>query len=213
MKSNDIGATFLYCSYKEQVEQTPVNLIASLLQQLVLHRSIIPDELEDLYNSHVDKKSRPSLKECSKLLQAEIGRFSKIFIIIDALDEYIERDGTRDTLLNELRHLPFNIGLLVTSRYVSTIEYGFNSDRNLEIRANDRDVERYLKSRIARSSQLARHIKADPGLESDIVATIVKNAQGMYVQYSSTVIGIHAYRYVQLGFFWPDYMWIPWQGN
>ena len=164
------------------MEQTPVNLIASLLKQLVQHRSIVSDELVGLYNSHVDKKSRPSLKECSKLLQAEIGRFSKIFIIIDALDEYIERDGTRDTLLNELRHLPFNIGLLVTSRYVSTIEYGFNSDRNLEIRANDRDVERYLKSKIARSSQLARHIKADPGLESDIVATIVKNAQGMYVQ-------------------------------
>jgi len=97
---------------------------------------------------------------------------------------------------------------------VSTIEYGFNSDRNLGIRANDGDVERYLKSRIAKRSQLARHIKADPELEGAIVVSIVKNAQGMYVQYSSTMIGIHiAYRYVQLGFFWLNYMWIPWRGN
>lgn len=180
----------MYCSYKEEKEQTPVNLIASLLQQLVQRRFVISDELNKLYKYHIDKKTGLSLNECSELLRTEIARFSKVFIIIDALDEYIEGDGTRDTLLKGLRNLHLDIKLLVTSRHIPTIEREFKNDKRLDIRASDKDVERYLEYRISSNQQLTSHVKKDPSLKDTIVATIVRNAQGMYVSYSDPSLRI-----------------------
>ena len=34
-EKNNVAIAYIYCSYKEQEDQTTVNLIASLLQQLV----------------------------------------------------------------------------------------------------------------------------------------------------------------------------------
>jgi Cdc6-like AAA superfamily ATPase len=179
-KSNDIGVAFLYCSYKEQTKQTPLNLIAHLLQQFLVRRSAVPDELRSLYNSHINKISRPSLKECSKMLHREVGRFSKTFIIIDALDEYTERDGAKDTFLNELRQLHPNVRLLVTSRNMCPSAWDFKIE-HLEIRASDDDVGRYVKYRISESSQLAGFVKKCPSLEDEMVTTIVEKAKGMFL--------------------------------
>lgn len=157
-----------------------------MLQQLVQRRSVISDELNKLYKYHIDKKTKPSLNDCSELLRTETAGFSKVFIIIDALDEYIEGDGTRDALFRVLRHLPLDIKLLVTSRHIPTIEREFENDMRLEIRASDKDVERYLEYRISDSRQLASHVKENPSLKDTIVTTIVRNVQGMYVRYFGT---------------------------
>src|SRR5436190_10435295 len=86
-EKNNVAIAYIYCSYKEQEDQTDVNLIASLLQQLVQSNPIIFDEIASLYDDNIKKQKRPTLSEWSKLLQLEIRSLSKVFIIIDALDE------------------------------------------------------------------------------------------------------------------------------
>jgi hypothetical protein len=124
------------------------------------------------------------------MLHREIGRFSKTFIIIDALDEYTEPDGAKDTLLNELRKLHPNVRLLVTSRNMCPSAWAFKIEL-LEIRASDEDVGRYVKHRISESSQLVGFVKMRPSLEDEMVTTIVEKAKGMYVHYYAKMIGIH----------------------
>jgi hypothetical protein len=180
----NVGVAYIYCDYKGQ-DQTALNLVASLLRQLVQRRSVIPEELMAVYEKHKSKHTHPSLAEYSSLLQLVLRGFSQVFIVIDALDEYTEDDGTRDSFLTEIRKLQPDIHLLVTSRWVPNIEHEFEESSRLEIRASDEDVKIYLEARVVKAARLQRLVKEDPKLHDEIIETIAKNSQGMYVYQKS----------------------------
>ena len=176
---NTVGLAYIYCNYKELREQTATNLVASLLQQLVQQQSNIPDGIVALYREHTDKRTRPALTEYSSSLQSILHDFSKVFIVIDALDECTENDGTRHKFLTEIKKLLPHIHLLITSRWVANIEREFEGSTRLEILASDEDVAIYVKSRIEKEARLKRHVKEDPIMQDTIINTIVKNSRGM----------------------------------
>ena len=149
------------------------------MQQLVQREFVISDDIISLYRHHSKKQTRPTLDELSKLLQLEVRRLSNVFIAIDALDECLESNHTRESFLAEIRKLQPTIHLLITSRHVSTIEREFEKAARVEIRASDEDVRRYLEGRIESEGRLVRLVKADPTLQATIVNTIVENAKGM----------------------------------
>jgi ankyrin repeat domain-containing protein 50 len=113
------------------------------------------------------------------VLQFEVRRPSKVFIVIDAIDECPESNGIRDSFLAEIRKLQPTIRLLITSRHIQTIEREFEKAARVEIRASDEDVRRYLERRIESEGRLVRLVKADPVLQTIIANTIVENAKGM----------------------------------
>ena len=173
------AVAYIYCNYKEQ-NQTAINLVASLLQQLIQKQPKISEKIIAIYKRHSCKQTRPSLTEYLKLLQSEVYRFLKVFIVVDALDECLEREGVRG-FIPEVRKLPPHVNLLVTSRHIPAIEHEFEKAARLEIYASDDDVRSYAETRIEEQPQLIRHIKVDPTLRSLILDTIVKKASGMYV--------------------------------
>jgi hypothetical protein len=172
------AVAYLYCNYKAQ-NQTTINFVASLLQQLIQRLPAIPSNIISIYKQHIHKQTRPSLAEYSRLLQSQVRQFSKVYIIIDALDEYPQGYGIND-LLPEIRKLP-NIHLLVTSRFVADIEHEFAEASCLKICAHDKDVKNYIETRISEEPLMVRHIKMDPTLRTAILDTITEKANGMYV--------------------------------
>ena len=176
-KGEDIAITYIYCSYKEQEDQTTVNLIANLLRQLVQKTPVIANEIVSLYNDHIKRNTAPTLAEWSKMLQSEARRVSKVFIIIDALDECSQ--GTRNTFLAEIQKLHPTIHLMVTSRHIGSIEPEFEKAVCVEICANEGDVRRYLEDRIEREPRLVRNVKGVPALQETVINAIVKSAKGM----------------------------------
>jgi ankyrin repeat domain-containing protein 50 len=179
----DVGMALIYCSYKEQTDQSLTNLIASLLQQLIQRHPVVPNKVRSLYDQHISKRTRPTFAECRELLRSELTGCSRAFIIVDALDECDETNGTRSGLIAELLGLPPIANLLVTSRHVLSIEDKLNQSPRLEIRASDMDVRIYLEDRIQKESRLKRHVQADPSLRNSIIDTIVKKVQGMSVSH------------------------------
>ena len=133
-----------------------------------------------MYRSHTFKQTHPTLAEHLKLLQLEIRRFSKVFIVVDALDECSENDGIRG-FFPEVRKLLLSIHLLVTSRHIANIEREFERAIRSGARASDEDIKNYLMRQIEGQPQLLRHIKVDPTLQNAILNTIVQKANGMYV--------------------------------
>jgi len=178
-EKENVAIAYIYCNYKEQEEQTTVNLIGSLLQQLVQMSSVVSEEIISLYESHIGKRTRPTLNEYSNLLQSEVHGFSKVFIVIDALDECRESNGTRMSFITEILKLQPSIHLFVTSRHIVTIESEFEKAVHVEIRASDKDVKGYLKGRIEREHRLVRHVRRDRDLQETIINTIVEKAKGM----------------------------------
>jgi hypothetical protein len=178
-EGENVAITYIYCSYKEQRDQTVLNLIASLLKQLVQRNAVISEKIISLYNSHIKKQTPLMLEECSNLLKSEARRFSKVFMVIDALDECSESSGTRMSFLTEIQKLQPSIHLLVTSRYIPPIDREFEKASHVEIRASDDDIRRYIESRIERERRLLRHVQADPGMRETIINTIVEKAKVM----------------------------------
>lgn len=117
---------------------------------------------------------------CSKILQTTIRRFTKVFVVVDALDECSGEDGVRKILSMLLNEIAPDINLLITSRHTAVIESMFESATRIEIRASDKDIRNYLSARITENSQLVRYIKIDPTLLGTILDTITSKADGMY---------------------------------
>ena len=174
-----MGIAFLYCNYKEQKTQTIRHLIASLLRQYCERNSAIPDEVEKLYHSHNRSGTRPSLSEFYQALLAVIRRFSKVFIVVDALDECNESNGTGNRLIREINQLWPRPYLLCTSRHLLSIERQFDSAPRQEIRASNTDVEKYIVGSIAQNARLKKHVLADPSLRDAITRSIFERVDGM----------------------------------
>lgn len=66
----EIGATtgvaYLYCNFRRQHEQKPEDLLASLLKQLVQQQASTPESVKSIYDSHKNKRTRPSLTNSQK---------------------------------------------------------------------------------------------------------------------------------------------------
>lgn len=177
----DVAITYLYCNYKEQTDQTSVNLVSSILKQLAENNPAICDQLDLLYEQHLPRKTRASFGEISKALESAITSFDRIFIVIDALDECLEETGARSGLLECLGAFPNTPSIMLTSRPHVHVEASFIDTKELKIVANDQDIETYLRARISYTPRLTRIVKSDRNLIEIIVRTIREKAEGMYV--------------------------------
>lgn len=177
----DAAVIYIYNSYKEHDEQSATNLVGSLLQQVVRKKSVISDGIMTMYQQHLDQRTRPSLSDLSSALRRESKDFTHVFILVDALDECAEANGVRGSLLEELRGqlVEPNTRLMITSRFITGLEYDPNKVIFLEIRASDDDVKEYLHCRISKERRLARHVERDEDFHDAIIKTIVNNAEGM----------------------------------
>ena len=177
-EGDDVAVIYLYCNYRRKLEQTALNLLGSLTQQLSRQRSGVSEELQTLYKRHVDKKSRPNLDEIQEILQFEVGRFSKVFVVLDALDECINSHDTRDVLTSSLRGLisKTQVNLLVTSRFIPETTNVFQACPQLEIRAEVEDVKSYVEGNLSR---LPKFVLRNIDLQNTIVDAIAKAVDGM----------------------------------
>ncbi|KFY75204.1 hypothetical protein V499_04810 [Pseudogymnoascus sp. VKM F-103] len=177
---SSVGIAYLYCNFRRQDEQKPVDLLASLLKRLLEGRPNLPISMKDLYEQHKSKQTRPSFGEISTELRSIIASFSTTFIVIDALDECQVSDGGLTKFLSEILRLQTNIGanLFVTSRFIPHIVEEFQGAPSLEIRASDGDVKRYLDGQ---SSRLPSFVRRNLDMQEKINAEIVKAVDGMFL--------------------------------
>ncbi|KAJ7443730.1 ankyrin repeat-containing domain protein [Mycena latifolia] len=169
----------IYLNHKEREVQTPENLLASVWKQLIVDRSL-PSAAHDLYKHHHLRDTRPSLTEVFDILQSAMAQHSKVYIIVDALDEYPEEQ--RNILLE---HLSMLLGpttsLMLTSRPHVTLDDLFSDMSGLEISATEDDIRQYVDKQIQKSPRLCKHVQTRPELHDEIKSKITSNADGMFL--------------------------------
>jgi hypothetical protein len=176
----NIGIAYLYCNFRQQQEQKPIDLLLSLLKQLLQDRPFVFENVKGLYKRHKDKRTRLSFEEISRSLHLVIADYFRAFIIIDALDECRVSDGGRRRFLSEIFNLQANTGanIFATSRFIPEIIKEFEGSIPLEIRASGEDVQRYLEGHM---SQLPSFVSRNVDLQEEIKTEIVQAVDGMYV--------------------------------
>ncbi|RYP44941.1 hypothetical protein DL768_008647 [Monosporascus sp. mg162] len=103
------GIAYIYCNFRRQDEQKVEDLFASLLKQLAQGRSSLPDSVKSLHDNYKAKRTRPPSADISVALQSLAAEYSRVFIIVDALDECQASDGCRMKLLSELFSFQANV--------------------------------------------------------------------------------------------------------
>jgi hypothetical protein len=111
------------------------------------------------------------------LLSSEVASYSKVYFVIDALDEYPETK--HHMLLKHLAALRPKVNLLLTARPHITPDTVFPNSPALEIRATEEDIRQYLDAQITNSVRLSRHVRSCPELHQEIKTGIISNVDGM----------------------------------
>ena len=157
-------------------------LFRSLLKQLSQEQSTLPDSVKSLYDKHKEKRTRPALDEISRTLQSVVGTYTRVIIIVDALDECQVSDGSRKMFLSEISSLQTKTGanLFATSRPIPSIEKEFEGNSKLEIRASEEDVRRYLDGQLFR---LPGFVARSRELQEEIKTEIFNAVDGLYIVY------------------------------
>ncbi|KAF3209746.1 hypothetical protein TWF679_007284 [Orbilia oligospora] len=146
-----VGLAYIYYDMRQTKLQSANHILASLLKQLAESQSPLFPGIKDLYTYHHPKHTRPSFGELSKALRSITNTYSKVFIVIDALDESRTSDGFQRLILTEIFYLrnQHNANIFITSRNIPEITEMFKEGKSLEIRARDADIEKYIKGRIS----------------------------------------------------------------
>lgn len=180
-RNRDVGIAYIYCSYKERQRQSSSNLIASIFQQFLMQKSDIPIDVINLYERHTRIKTRPLLNDYLRHLRAIIKDFSRVYIIIDGLDECSEANLTRSNFLAGINEIRPHICTFVTSRYLPNIARELDGATRLQIQANDDDIRKYLIQRLQKWEFLRSHLDKDPNLHETIIGSIINKAQRMFL--------------------------------
>jgi hypothetical protein len=172
LKDRHVGVAWFYCDYTDDNSMTTVGqTLSCLLRQLLNWHEQLPDSIMELYNRHKQSKFSLPTPPFDDLLVATIRSFSKVFIVVDALDEY--PSSIRAQFLGALNDLKPS-HLLITSREHIRIEQVIPSHRMIPILAHEQDINSYVDSRLE-TFRLASRIRANPDLRKEIITTVVAN--------------------------------------
>lgn len=156
-------------------------MLVNLLKQLSQTRPSVPGSLKMLYEKYRNRAVRPSLGEVSEALQAVSKEFSRVFLVIDALDECRTSDGCREMLLEEIFKVQAgsSANVFATSRPIPEITGKFNGRQGntlLKVCARAGDVQRYVESNMFRLPGFVRNSLV---LQQEIGTRISQLVDGM----------------------------------
>lgn len=134
----------------------------------------IPVALHDLYRECVDKTQLP-LDSLWSILSSFIASFDRVFIVLDALDEYVQGPGGFLADFQQLFELPMT-SVLVTSRPRLVNKTSLGDFDELEIRAENVTIYEYILDKFEKS--WIHHPRNYEVSRDEVVATIVKQSDG-----------------------------------
>ncbi|KAK4167279.1 ankyrin repeat-containing domain protein [Cladorrhinum sp. PSN259] len=173
-----VGIAWIYCNFRQTDEQTVENMLMTLLKALSGQRPSLPGLIKDLYKQKMRMNIRPSLAEISNALLVVATSYSRVFIVVDALDELA--DEPRRMLLSKIFDLQekCRANLFATSRFITEIQDRFKGSISKEIRATGEDIQRYLDGYVPR---LGKFVVERPELQKSVCDTIIEAVDGMFL--------------------------------
>ncbi|ENH63515.1 Ankyrin-2 [Fusarium oxysporum f. sp. cubense race 1] len=181
---SNIGIAYIYFSFQRQKEQTLDRLLLSLLKQLAGKLASMPEEVVNLYHKHDKELTRPTSQDIIYVLRKVIAKYSRVFIVVDALDEYSVTGSSRKPFFQKLDQLQreYQINIFMTSRFdkwiTLEVEEAFRSVTRIEIEAATEDIETYVDGKV---DVLPPAVQENKDLREAIKGGIASSAEGMFL--------------------------------
>jgi hypothetical protein len=171
---NDI-VCWLYLGH-EDTKCRPGALLGALLRHLVRACEDVPRFIQDLYRKHLEAKTSPTDETVMRCIVEVCQGKGNIFLVIDAMDEYPE--AQRSHLFRYIRDMLTKLPalkILVTSRFIRTIQDELDSPRRHNIEAHDDDLVAFIHTQLGldKYKHIRRLARAADGTESSLTKKII----------------------------------------
>jgi len=176
------GVSYFYFDFNDSYKQSSRNAIRSLLFQFAVQ---IPDCLQDLKQLHQNCKNgheQPAEDEIRSLLRDTIAHTEQKYIILDALDECMDREDLLIFLRKLVKSKQTGLHILVTSRGERDIEEQLRAIAdhvvNIQSAVVDEDIRVYIRDQLTNDKSLKEW---PPSVQDVITTELMAKAAGMYV--------------------------------
>ncbi|KAF4968988.1 hypothetical protein FSARC_3642 [Fusarium sarcochroum] len=179
-KDQKTGIAYIYCDFRRRSTQQSRNLLASILKQLCQRGTTIPASIRTMYLYHDKGKTGLQPSEIWEALRSIARTYSKLFVIVDALDEWQVSEREQSNLVDELLRLQKELGvsLFATTRPIPMVVGKFRPHPILTISASHDDICWFIDNY---QRQLPNFLNNDPDLKQHIKTSISKAAKGMFL--------------------------------
>ncbi|KDQ11002.1 hypothetical protein BOTBODRAFT_115077, partial [Botryobasidium botryosum FD-172 SS1] len=191
-----LGA-FLFFSRDVEERSSPSRVVKTLAYQLALfdHRiaekvSGILDESPYMIRSHVRNQFTQLIVKSLRSIET-LDDDGPLVLILDALDECGDPESRRSllsALVDESRHLPSCIRILITSRPSDDIANALNGQAHIKCHSleitpeNSKDVKAFLRRSMARIAKSKRHLTLDPNWPGcPVLRVLTTHAGGLFI--------------------------------
>ena len=177
VKEQNTAVACFYVDFAAREEQSPTNMLGSLLKQIVGGLERIPDEIRETFQDYKKVIGGRGLRvpEIVEMLQT-VTSLQPTYICVDALDECVERH--RPEVLGSLRQIfekSPNTRIFLTGRRHIRGEIDKHLGGRAEIlsiKPNYDDTVGYIRMRLSKDTSLDA---MDNGLEAEIIKSIAEN--------------------------------------
>jgi hypothetical protein len=115
--SSNCAAAYIYLDYADREHQKPINILTSLLKQLISNQGASKNlEVTELYEELKPKGVHPLVEQLRTALIIASKFFNRTFIIFDALDECDQGDQRKELLPLFLDLAKEGVSVFFTSR-------------------------------------------------------------------------------------------------
>lgn len=179
-QSLPVACIYYYCHHTRNHDETP-HFLRWIITQLCRQSNVIPNGLLQLYRQHC----QPSLPHLISALESCIGPYDVVFIVLDAIDESMERENLLSVLKNLATDVRFaKIRLLATSRIyndISTIMTEISIPMSMSNPFVEEDIRKYVNATVQRRrSTTYRHL-SDEFLRY-ACDVLISKSHGMWVR-------------------------------
>lgn len=163
---------YIYFDYKDPKAHTIENVVRSLLKQLLIPVTLVPQVLESAYDEFCSQSIIPDTSTFLQQLISTCTHYSSVFIFLDALDEC--SSDTLDSVINLIRQLSRSgVKTFATSRpHLRNLPVELEKPLILQIEAQDDDVKNYLSVRLIKEWRYSEQLK------SRIIHAIIQGTRG-----------------------------------
>ncbi|KAF4873776.1 Ankyrin-2 [Colletotrichum siamense] len=179
-QSQSFGLAYIYCNYQSHKEQRLPSLLASILKQLSQTGSCLPKAVRDLHEMCTKLGEELGDEDLIEAIVQVSGLLSKVFFVVDALDECQTTEDCRSKLISHLTRIQeaSKVNIMYTSRHVLEIEGLFVSCLKQPIRAEGYDVGIVVDSQLP---WILERVQGGIELGSTIKSAITNLVDGMFL--------------------------------
>lgn len=164
----------------DDAKKDPQCCIRSLLKQVLLQHDAACSLLQSLHSRCRDGALQPDFDSLLEVMQQIVPTSAHTYIVIDALDECVNRDELLQ-LLNTIQGWKYaNLHVFVTSRrekdIVDSLQGLTSGECCLQDEAGTNDIQPYVRRRLICDSKLR---KWSPQLHEEIETALLAKAGGM----------------------------------